>query len=165
MDYYRSDCGIHYVLNAAGAQYTWQVDPEISISKSVAGHVLTLSSDVCHGSSITSAIWDGVQFISNLNSGQGCGSNLYITTAAASGMQTWAPTEPGAQDDAAPLIGSTNWQLLGKNAAGDGMLRRIQACFWLRPSEILVAGNPAINTRIVSNVARVRPSARERSRR
>ncbi|HXK20814.1 MAG TPA: hypothetical protein VNG33_23545, partial [Polyangiaceae bacterium] len=151
-DYYRSDCGIHYILNAAGSLYTWQVDPEISITKVVGGSAMTLRSDVCHGGSVTSAIWNGVEFISNLNAGQGCGSNLYITTAAGSGMQTWAPTEPGAQDDAPPLIGSSNWQLLGKTAGGDSMLRRIQMCYWLKESEILTPGNPAINTRAVTNV-------------
>ncbi len=151
-DYYRSDCGVHYILNAAGADYTWQIDPEIFISKVVDGFAMTMRADICHGGSVTSAIWNGIEFINNIGVGQGCGANLYITTAPLTSYQTWAPTEPGTQDDNAPLFGTSNWQLLGKNAAGDGMLRRLQSGYWLRPSEILIAGNPAVNTREVTNV-------------
>lgn len=151
-DYYRGDSGVHYMLQAPLGPYAWSVNPDFSFSKVVDGSAMTILGEIPKGGCVTSAIWNGTQFFDQTPSyGRSTGFNLYIETAAFTGQQDWAPTEPGSQDDIPPYGGTTNRQLIGLNAAADGVRRRIQAAYFLRPSQIY-AIIPAKNTRLVTDV-------------
>lgn len=137
----------------------WQVDDEITCSKTVDGFLATLGclraptgfaytwSDPTQ---VNSLFYNGVQFCDAFGIGVGMGYNYYIQPAAATGLQQWSPTDSGSSNDQLALTITSNVLAVGRNdVAGEGITRISKPAYWQRGNQLppLIPGQPCFNTR------------------
>jgi len=114
--------------------------------------VPTLSFQWADPTQVNNFTWGGYQFCEARTTGTGFGYNYYITTAADTANQRWAPTEPGTAADQLPYTLTSNVLACGlTDVAATGMVRISQAGFWLAPGRWQSnPALPALNQRLVA---------------